>query len=480
MHRIIALTFLALLTAANVRGETYCGGNLLDTLRSLKPYLINETAHRGFLTNAQCSLNADGLLQGKRLLLAQYQQSGAIAPADFDLLLRFMERERKLTYQAYFENDCIPFSDDLTNPDADRKELILYFNSQGLQRPVVVLVGYEGARHIIPLKTDQKGLVDKTVAYFNQLADREADLESLKALSADLYDIYLRPIEHYLQSGAFQHLVIVQDTASQLIPFESLYDAVNREYVIQKPYAVSYRPNLSRYTGKAAPDNPRTAIIAYPFDDDDPNRDNHQTEATAITALAPGSTHLSGADFSTAGLLNKLNNSSHSILHISSHAEFKSPFEQSLIELDSGREMRVADLERTIRSAALRNNNPLDLLVLSACQTARGHQADTAADQEQTIRASLGLAGAAARSGANSVIASLWNVAEADRILIDTGAITHSIQGRDFYSLISQQPGLPKAMALKQAKLNLMQQDEYVRHRPHLWSAYILIGEPDA
>ena len=339
------------------------------------------------------------------------------------------------------------------------------------------LAGYEGTKEIVQLAIEQKNLVEKTTLYFNQLADKETDLQQLKVLSAELYAIYLRPLEPHLQTGLFQHLTIVQDTHAQLIPFESLYDAANQEYVLQKPYVVSYRPNLSRDTSKTLAGASRTAIIAY-SSDDDPNKDNHQAEAEAIAMIAPGSTHLSGGDFSTSGLLNRLNNSSHSVLHISSHAEFKTPFRQSMITLDNGKEMRVADLEKTIRSAALRSN-PLDLLVLSACQTARSYPANQL-EPEEMIRASLGLAGVAARSGAKSVIASLWNVSEADRVLIDTGTIKPSIQGHDFYSLINRNPGLSKANALKQAKLNLMQQDEYIRHRPHLWSAYILIGEPDA
>ncbi len=476
VNRII-LIFLVLCTELNAQTNNDCGGNVLDTLRSLKPYLINNTAYRGFLTNLQCSLSEDRILQGKRLLVEQYQKSADITSADFDLLLRFMERERKLTYQTYFENDCIPFTNHLISPDSARRELILYFNSKGLPRPIITFIGYEGTRGIIPLDMDLADLVDKTATYFNQLADRDADLKQLKALSADLYDIYLRPVESYLQSGLFQHLTIVQDTANQLIPFESLFDAANHEYVVQKPYAVSYRPNLTRHVDQRLTNINRTAIIAYPSDDG-PNQDNHEREANVIAALAPGSIQLSGRDFSTLGLLNKLNNASYSMLHISSHAEFKSPFEQSMIRLDGGKTMRVADLEKTIRSAAARSA-PLDLLVLSACQTARGHQADAAVDQEQMIRASLGLAGAAARSGANTVVASLWNVVEADRILMDVGTMSTSIQGHDFYSLIHQQPGLSKAMALQQAKFHLMQ-DEYIRHRPHLWSAYILIGEPDA
>ena len=96
--QLIVFTLFALLTAANARAETYCGADLLDTLRTLKPYLINETAYRGFLTNAQCPLNEDWLLPGKRLLVEQYQKNAETDPADFDLLLRLMERERRLTY----------------------------------------------------------------------------------------------------------------------------------------------------------------------------------------------------------------------------------------------------------------------------------------------------------------------------------------------------------------------------------------------
>jgi CHAT domain-containing protein len=474
--RTVILVFLALLTAANARAETYCGGDILHGLRMMQPYLINETTHQSLFTRAQCTLDVDLLMQGKRLLIKKYLHQQKIPSADFDLLLRLMERERKVSYQRYFDNDCIPFSDNLAYPDKAKKELILYFNANGLPKPVLVLAGYDGTRQVIELAINQESLVDKTLVYFNQLADKQVNFEGLRKLSAELYGYYLRPVAAYLQSGMFGHLTIVQDTQTQLIPFESLYDAENQEYVLQKPYSISYRPNLSRYAHKASAGTRQTAIIAYPSDQD-PNRDNHQREADAIATIAPGSTHLSGTNFSTPGILNRLNNAPHSILHISSHAEFKTPFAQSMIALDGGKQMQVADLEKTIRSAALRNN-PLDLLVLSACQTARSYPANQVTPEDM-IQASLGLAGVAARSGAKSVIASLWNVAEADRVLIDTGVLSTSIQGHDFYSIIQRHPNRSKAKALQQAKLNFMQ-DEYIKHRPYLWSAYILIGEPDA
>ena len=57
---------------------------------------------------------------------------------------------------------------------------------------------------------------------------------------------------------------------------------------------------------------------------------------------------------------------------------------------------RIADWVATTR---YRSERPLELLALSACQTAAGDE-----------RAALGLAGVALRAGARSALATLWSV----------------------------------------------------------------------
>jgi len=97
-----------------------------------------------------------------------------------------------------------------------------------------------------------------------------------------------------------------------------------------------------------------------------------------------------------------------------------------------------------------------DLVVLSACQTARG--------QILGGEGAQGLAQAFFYAGAQSVVASLWNVS-------DEG--TAEFMGR-FYRHLSE--GRPKAEALRAAKLELMRESSFSAAR--YWATFILIGEP--
>ncbi|MEO0844477.1 MAG: CHAT domain-containing protein, partial [Cyanobacteria bacterium J06643_5] len=103
----------------------------------------------------------------------------------------------------------------------------------------------------------------------------------------------------------------------------------------------------------------------------------------------------------------------------------------------------------------LQKNNDkeaIELLVLSACKTAKGDE-----------RAILGLAGIAVRSGARSTIATLWSVRDKSTSEMMT----------QFYRNLTQ-TNVSKAQALRQAQLSLLKNPKY-KH-PYYWSPFILVG----
>jgi CHAT domain-containing protein len=99
------------------------------------------------------------------------------------------------------------------------------------------------------------------------------------------------------------------------------------------------------------------------------------------------------------------------------------------------------------------STRPVDLLVLSACQTAAGDE-----------RAALGLAGVAVKAGARSALASLWQINDES---------TAELIG-EFYRQLAT-AGSHKASALRGAQLRLMNDQRY-RH-PAYWSPFLLIGD---
>ncbi|MGH0028245.1 MAG: CHAT domain-containing protein, partial [Myxococcota bacterium] len=99
----------------------------------------------------------------------------------------------------------------------------------------------------------------------------------------------------------------------------------------------------------------------------------------------------------------------------------------------------------------LRADEPLELLVLSACQTAAGDD-----------RAALGLAGVALRSGARSALATLWSVNDVAAAELVTR----------FYGELADSAS--RAQALQRAQLQLLEQ-RALRH-PAYWAPFLLIS----
>ncbi|GJL64912.1 MAG: hypothetical protein NPIRA04_35660 [Nitrospirales bacterium] len=97
-------------------------------------------------------------------------------------------------------------------------------------------------------------------------------------------------------------------------------------------------------------------------------------------------------------------------------------------------------------------DTPLDLLTLSACETAAGDD-----------RAALGLAGVAIKAGARSALATLW--------FINDKATSELIT--EFYRQL-QNVSVSKAMALQIAKKTLMSHPSY--QHPGYWSPFLLIN----
>lgn len=138
------------------------------------------------------------------------------------------------------------------------------------------------------------------------------------------------------------------------------------------------------------------------------------------------------------------------IVHIASHGLFTGKPEESFI-VAHDHLLNMNKLEALFKSEAF-SQSPVEILTLSACQTAEGDD-----------RSPLGLSGVAIKSGARSALGSLWPVAdEAAQQLLP-----------EFYRGLNN-PDHTKAQALQQAQIQLMHQPGY--EHPSLWSPFILIG----
>jgi CHAT domain-containing protein len=144
------------------------------------------------------------------------------------------------------------------------------------------------------------------------------------------------------------------------------------------------------------------------------------------------------------------------VIHFATHGlvSQRSP-ERSALVLSSGPDDGEDGFLETREIYGLKLHS--DLVVLSACRTARGPI--LAGDSVE------GLAQAFFFAGARSVLASLWDVSDAR---------TTELMA-DFYGHLAE--GLSKAEALRKAKLDMM--GNGASSAPRYWAAFVLLGEGD-
>jgi CHAT domain-containing protein len=153
--------------------------------------------------------------------------------------------------------------------------------------------------------------------------------------------------------------------------------------------------------------------------------------------------------FTRKTLANQVKSSAFPVIHIATHGQFSSQSAQTFI-LAWDQPITVNELATLLQAREQGPFNSLELLVLSACETADGDD-----------RATLGLAGVAVRAGARSTLASLW--------LVDDES-TAGLMGQFYQGL---KTGLTKAAALRRAQLSLLA-GKY--NHPRFWSAFVLLG----
>lgn len=141
----------------------------------------------------------------------------------------------------------------------------------------------------------------------------------------------------------------------------------------------------------------------------------------------------------------------YNIVHLATHAQFISGRPEDSFILFNNQE------KQTIKDVETWDLTNVDLLVLSACQTALG---DELGDGKEI----LGLGFQMQRAGAKSTLASLWSV--------DDGGT--QILMNHFYDILTTQPNITKAEALRKAQVALITDANY--EHPYYWSAFLLIG----
>lgn len=369
----------------------------------------------------------------------------------------------------------------------DRLELLLE-TSRGIERRSVAVRGDALRRSVLDLVTAMRAGAP------------------LQARSEAMHRWLIAPVEDLLQAERIETLVAVPDGVLRLLPLGALHNG--RDFVIQR-YAVATAPGLTM-TAAARPaaasfrtllagmsepgpvldklsrslvdsllDPPaaprsarggagetrslRSAGVTLPPATDTASalaRTAALREALAlpgvkkeiadISSVTRGTALLDGS-FTLAALKQRLLSREYSVVHIASHGVFGDSADDTFI-MTFDELLTLDGLQALLRDPRLRGA-PIELITLSACQTAEGDD-----------RAPLGMSGTAIKARARSALGTLWPVS-------DAAASTLMAQ---FYRLLADGRH-SKIGALREAQIELLKNP--AQRHPFFWAPFILIGD---
>ncbi len=317
---------------------------------------------------------------------------------------------------------------------SDRFEIILALPNQPLKRYSTAIS-----------QADVEALVDQMRANLRRTSSNEDRLQ----VSQQIYNLVLGPAEAAIAESGIKTLVFVLDGVFQSIPIAALYDG--QHYLIDK-FNIALAPSLQLLDPQPLQPKQLKVLMAG------------LSEASQGFAALPGVELevqqvksqlpvrvLLNQQFTSEVLQEQIETVAYPVVHLATHGQFSSDAKDTFI-LAWDRPINVKQLDTLLRARGQGDRRPIELLVLSACQTAAGDK-----------RAALGLAGVAVRSGARSTLATLWSVD-------DQSTSQLMVQ---FYQAISQGTAT-KAEALRQAQLSLKQEPGF--GHPYYWAPFVLIG----
>ncbi|HEY9640314.1 MAG TPA: CHAT domain-containing protein, partial [Coleofasciculaceae cyanobacterium] len=273
-------------------------------------------------------------------------------------------------------------------------------------------------------------------------------------LAQQFYDWLIRPAESDLQNSGVKTLVFVLDGVLRNIPMAVLHDG--REYLIEKPYSLALTPGLQLLESQPLESRQLTVLLGGLSEARPPNfppLDNVTREFSGIQSEVRDYHELLNDRFTNEEIQKVIRQAPFPIVHLATHGVFDSNRENTFILTWNG-ELNIDQLRKLLQSTEL-GRRPIELLVLSACETAEGDD-----------RAALGLAGVAVRAGARSTVATLWQVNDEAMALLM----------QQFYQELMQ-PNVTKAAALQQAQRSLFKDADHPQYaKPYYWSPVVLIG----
>ncbi|WP_341531453.1 CHAT domain-containing protein (plasmid) [Nostoc sp. UHCC 0302] len=282
------------------------------------------------------------------------------------------------------------------------------------------------------------------------------DESAITNYSQVIYQTLIAPIKQYLPSSGT--LVFTLDKSFQSLPMALLYDGAN--YLVEN-YSIAETLGSRVRQPRVLHENQMIALIAGLSkpgpSSQDPNAPKNMDdlpqsteEAKNVEKQTKSSLALLDDKFTVKKFKQELIQKNFPIVHITTHGQLSSdPLKTVLVAYD--KLINIRDFDSLIRGKTQNSLDAIELLVLSACETARGNK-----------QSAMGIAGIAAQAGARSTVATLWRV----------DAKSTALLMQEFYKGLKE--GKTKAEALRQAQLSLLSNPQY--QKSYYWASFLLVG----
>lgn len=345
----------------------------------------------------------------------------------------------------YFRSACIDSASESIDK-LDSEAAVFYPIVLPDRVEVVMALPGQPLRHYRTWQTE--AVTNETIGgmyrYLNPILSEEKRL----GFSKQIYDWLIAPAETALEENEIKTLVFVLDGQFRSIPMAALYDG--DQYLLER-YGVALTPGMKLLGPHFQNPKPLQALMlgltearggfsALP---------GVKTEIEQVAASVNAQV-LFDQDFTQENLATEIERVPFPVLHLATHGQFSSDLAETFL-LAWDEKISIGDLDGLLRSRR-EQSEPIELMVLSACQTAEGDD-----------RAALGLAGMAIRSGARSTLATLWSVNDNSTAALMT----------EFYRELATGE-LTKAEALRRAQVKILQKNEF--SHPYYWAPFVLIG----
>jgi CHAT domain-containing protein/Tfp pilus assembly protein PilF len=307
----------------------------------------------------------------------------------------------------------------------------------------------------VPVSEDD---LNQGITRFRNLMNVDKTDTNTKPESARLYNWLIKLIANVLKQANAKTLLLSLDGKLRYLPMAALYNTESTQYLVEQYTLIRYTQAGKHLINR--PQKPsQLAVVGLglseeiegfePLDavEDELNGIIRQNEDDD-EGVTDGVIYLN-QDFNTDNLQKSLQQAEFPFMHIASHFVFGENEQKSYLLLGDGSPLSLKTLRKDYQFKYL------DLLTLSACNTAMG--------KDTTGKEIDGLSVTVQENGAKAVIATLWPVYDDS-----TGEFMQKM-----YEL-HVEDGLSQAAAIRQTQQEFIEEGDY--DHPYYWAPFILMG----